>query len=75
MSGSDSPFCWPDDPYWQADIWMKHEDLQRQWPYGPPAFHEACCMLHSGATACDCKASDQSEAEWGWGSGSLPDSL
>lgn len=35
------------------------------WPYGPPGFHEDCCLLHEGGAYCDCKASDASDTEWG----------
>lgn len=36
-----------------------------EWPYGPKSMHEDCCKLHAGAVACDCKASDASDAEYG----------
>jgi hypothetical protein len=35
------------------------------WPYGFPHMHEECCMLHHGKVDCDCKASDESDTEWG----------
>lgn len=37
------------------------------WPYGPPDFHQECCVLHAGHTYCDCAASDASDVEWGDG--------
>lgn len=38
-----------------------------RWPYGPPDFHEACCILHEDGLFCDCKASDASDDAWGDG--------
>lgn len=38
-----------------------------RWPYGPPAFHEDCCHLREGGLYCDCKASDNSDTEYGEG--------
>jgi hypothetical protein len=35
------------------------------WPYGPPGFHEAVCLLHKGGRYCDCKASDASDDDFG----------
>lgn len=34
------------------------------WPYGPPAFHQPGCTLHTGGVFCDCAASDAGDTEW-----------
>lgn len=36
-----------------------------EWPYGRPQFHESCCLLFSGASYCDCKASAADEPGYG----------
>jgi hypothetical protein len=56
---------WPTAADEQHRIWNAVGRLQRRWPYGPPAFHEPCCRLHVGPGRCDCKASDESDTEWG----------
>lgn len=36
-----------------------------RWPYGPPDFHETCCILHRRGLFCDCKASAADDDQWG----------
>lgn len=36
-----------------------------RWPYGPPEFHEDCCILRKDGLYCDCKASDAGDIEYG----------
>ncbi len=40
--------------------------LPADWPYGPPAIHESCCLLFEGHLECDCKASDSSNLDYGF---------
>lgn len=47
---------------------LKHPVPPERWPYGPPAWHQACCLLFEGATFCDCRASDAEDLEYGVGS-------
>lgn len=56
---------WPGSETEQYALWSKSSELQRRWPHGPPLFHEPCCSLHTRSGACDCKASDASDSDWG----------
>lgn len=45
---------------------LLHVVPPERWPYGPPDHHEDCCLLFSDGLYCDCKASDASDAHWGY---------
>lgn len=56
---------WPDCLFEQRRIWSLCEYEEERWPYGPPGFHEPCCLLHERPGYCDCKASDSEDVLWG----------
>jgi hypothetical protein len=37
------------------------------WPYGPPHFHQSCCVLFEGKDYCDCAASSSHEDDLDYG--------
>lgn len=37
----------------------------KRWPYGPPAYHQSCCLLFRGADYCDCAASAADDTDYG----------
>lgn len=38
-----------------------------RWPFGPPEWHETCCVLREGGLYCDCKASAASDEDLDYG--------
>lgn len=45
----------------------QHLERAYAWPYGPTSFHEDCCVLRSGSSYCDCKASAADDEDHGRG--------
>lgn len=45
---------------------LAHEVPPERWPYGKPDHHERACLLFSrNGRYCDCRASDQSDTQFG----------
>lgn len=60
------PWTGPRDEDLDASgIKLRHPVPPERWPYGKPEHHETCCKLHTGGLFCDCKASDNSDDEYG----------
>jgi len=59
----------------EGDLVTGEEDVLRspvppeRWPYGPPHYHQECCILFEGGLYCDCLASDQSDDGTDYGNG------
>ncbi len=58
---------WPSDLKEGVGQVLKQAVPEDRWPYGPPEFHEGCCILQTGGLYCDCKASAADEPDWGYG--------
>lgn len=52
----------------KSGVKLKAPVPPERWPFGPPEFHEDCCILRKGGLFCDCSASDNSAdgVEWGY---------
>lgn len=64
-----APWTGPDEGDVDGESKTLRDLPDDRWPYGPPDFHEACCLLQRRGIGvyCDCKASDASDVEWGEG--------
>jgi hypothetical protein len=52
----------PRDEDLKADgVSLRHLVPPERWPYGPPAEHQDCCLLHERGLYCDCAASAADE--------------
>lgn len=68
-----APWTGPREDDLKADgVSLRGPVPPERWPYGPPAAHESCCLLHrmgdasrQGGLYCDCAASDASELDHG----------
>ncbi len=65
--GESAGFRWvgPNQSDLESDNSLKKPVPPEQWPYGPPAFHESSCLLHSSGLYCDCKASEADDRDYG----------